>query len=75
MVLRMNGNPAIDNLRHYPAETVEELRGLLSAGALAQADPHRANFYELETGSHAFYIHVSPGTGKVLLLAAWSKGA
>ncbi|MDA2914221.1 MAG: hypothetical protein V3R29_03525 [Candidatus Acidoferrales bacterium] len=73
MVLRMNKKLAIDNVRNYPAETVEQLRRLLAAGALAHADPHRDNFYELENGSRAFYIHVYGD--KVLLLAAWPKRA
>lgn len=73
MVLRLNGNLRIENLRNYPAETVAELRQLLVAGALAQADPHRANFYELENDARYFYIHLSPMGGKVLLLASWLK--
>lgn len=73
MVLRLSENLTIDNLRQYPAETVEKLRALLAAGALAHADPHRKNFYELENGRQVFYIHVSPVGGKVLLLATWPK--
>lgn len=71
MVLRLSENLIIDNLRNYPAETVEKLRALLAAGALAHADPHRQNFYELQNGSRVFYIHVSPRRNKVLLLATW----
>jgi hypothetical protein len=73
MVLRLNGNLAIENLRHYPPELLEQLRSLLVAGALAEADPHRENFYELEDRTHGFYIHVAPARGKVMLLAAWPK--
>ena len=73
MVLRLNGNLAIDNLWEYPADTVEQLRTLLAAGALAQADPHRDHFYEIENASRMFYIHVSPRGGKVMLLATWPK--
>ncbi|MFQ5777826.1 MAG: hypothetical protein ACE5IP_07445 [Terriglobia bacterium] len=73
MVLRLHDNFEIDNPRHYPADTVEKLRGLLAQGELAHADPHRANYYELENGSRVFYIHVSPASGKVLLLATWRK--
>lgn len=75
MVLRLNGNLSIDNLRHYPADVIDELRTLLATGVLAQADPRRDNFYELENGLRVFYIHVSPRGGKVLLLASWAKGA
>ena len=72
MILRMNGPFRIENLRHYTSETVEEVRRLLVAGAMATADPHRKNFYDLQTENGFFYIHVSP-TGTVLLLACWRK--
>lgn len=72
MTLRLNGNTRIDNLRDYPAEVVEKLRGLLADGAKAYPDPHRKNFYDLENGSRMFYIHVSP-SGNVWLLATWLK--
>lgn len=71
MVLRMNGNLRIENLRNYPAETVESLRALLAAGTSAHPDPHRNNFYELVNGARVFYIHIPPVGGKVLLLATW----
>ncbi len=73
MVLQLKDKPAIDNLRNYPEETVEKLRLLLAAGALAHADPHRQNFYELENGSRIFYVLVTPDTHKVVLLATWRK--
>ncbi len=73
MVLRREKNLTIEDLRNHPAETIEKLRGLLAAGALAQADPRRPDFYELENGSQVFYIYVSPNNGKVLLLATWTK--
>lgn len=73
MTLRMNDALIIENLRNYPAETVAQLRSLLQAGASAQMDPHRENFYELENGARVFYIHVSPVSGKVWLLACWPK--
>jgi len=72
MVLKMNGPLRIDNLRRYPSETVEALRSTLVAGAIAAADPHRKDFYDLEAGDKIFYIHLSP-TGTVLLLACWRK--
>jgi len=72
MILKMNASFRIDNLRSYPPETVEVLRGALVAGVIAAADPHRNNFYDLEAGDKVFYIHLSP-TGTVLLLACWRK--
>ncbi len=70
MRLRLEKAPVIENLRHYPAGTVEKLRGLLAAGAEALPDRHRKNFYDVKNGSEMFYIHVAP-SGKVLLLAKW----
>ena len=73
MVLRLNQHPTIENLRNYPAETVDKLRQLLASGAQAQPDPRRNDFYEVENGSRVFYIHISPVNGKVWLLATWLK--
>ena len=53
MLLRLNENPTIKNLRNHSPETVEELRGLLSRGATASLDPRRKNFYELDGGTIA----------------------
>jgi len=72
VILKMNGQFRIDNLRHYPSETVEALRSALVAGVIAAADPRRKNFYDLEAKDNIFYIHLSP-TGTVLLLACWRK--
>ena len=72
MVLKLNRSFRIDNLRRYPSETVEALRGALVVGATAAADPRRKDFYDLEAGDNIFYIHLTP-TGTVLLLACWRK--
>jgi hypothetical protein len=73
MVLRLNQQPNIEDLRNHSAETVEKLRQLLAAGAPARPDPRRKDFYEVENCSRVFYIHISPVNGKVLLLATWLK--
>ena len=65
----------IEDLRNHPAETVFTLRNLLSGGALLVPDPKRRGFYEVESGSLVYYIHVSRVTGNVLLLATWPKDA
>ena len=75
MVLQMDERMRIEDPREYGADIVNDLRSLLAAGGCAQCDPHRENFYELENGSHAFYIHVSPINGDVVLLAKWSSGS
>ncbi len=73
-MLRFNGNLAVEDLRSHPPEIVEKLRKLLKDGTAANRDPHRENFYEVENGSHVYFIHVLPATGKVFLLATWDKG-
>lgn len=72
MLLHLSGNPRIDNLRNYPADVVEKLRELLTAGAKAYPDPRRKEFYDVENGARMFYIHLSP-SGRVWLLATWLK--
>ena len=72
MILKLNGPLHVDNLRHYPSETVATLCNLLTSGAAASPDPHRQNFYDVEAGDKVFYIHLSP-TGTVLLLACWRR--
>lgn len=79
MILRLNGKDSksgkliIENLRHYPAELVEKLHRLLAQGVEAQPDPRRKGFYDLDGGTRVFFIHVSPVSGSVMLLASWPK--
>jgi hypothetical protein len=61
----------VDNLRNYPRDVVEKLSGLLTAGAEAQVDTHRKGFYDVYNGSRVFFIHISPVSGNVMLLASW----
>jgi hypothetical protein len=72
MVMRVEQEANIRDLRKHPTETVETLRQLLASGARVQADPKRPHFYELEHGGEVFYIYVSPVTGEILLLATWT---
>ena len=69
MTIRLHTPPSIENLRHYPAEIVDKLRGLLASGVKAIADRHRANFYDVVDGTRVYFIHISPVTNKVMLLA------
>jgi hypothetical protein len=73
MVLRLARRPIIEDLRNHSAETVENLRQLLAFGAPAYPDPHRDGIYEVQNHSQVFYIHISPSSGKVFLLATWLK--
>ena len=72
MLLQIKESSRIENPREYTAQAVEDLRGILAVGTEAQPDPQRENFYELENNNNAYYIHVSPITGNVILLAKWS---
>ena len=78
MVLRVKKQTKVENPRGYISKVVDELRNLLTAGARARRDPSRENFYEVENAKNVFYIHISPVTGNVVLLAKWpgqSQGA
>jgi len=72
MLLRLNGDPTIEDLRNHTMECVERLRTLLRAGAPARPDPRRPGFYDVEDSGRVFYIHITP-RGRVLLLATWLK--
>ncbi len=73
MVMRFDHEVNIENPRHHSEERVENLRRLLAGGARVECDPKRPDFYEVESGSDVYYIHISPVTGNILLLAAWPK--
>ncbi|HLI29511.1 MAG TPA: hypothetical protein VKV79_00245 [Terriglobia bacterium] len=72
MVLKLNGEVAIEDLWGRSPGSADELRALLSRGAFATTDPHRSRFYEIDSVSRSFYVHICP-SGKVLLLAVWPK--
>ena len=71
MLLKIKHRPDVDNLRNYPAEIINEFEELLLSGGLALADPKRKNFYDLENLGRTFFIHISPKTAKVMLIATW----
>lgn len=61
----------IEDPRNHPVDTINCLHELLAGGAELLPDPKRAGFYELHHESTVYYIHVSPVTGKIILLATW----
>ncbi len=61
----------LDPRGHSP-ETLLRLRQALILGAPATPDARRADFFEIQSGDQVFYIHFSPATQKVTLLATWS---
>jgi hypothetical protein len=73
MVANLRGNIQIEDVGNHPARTVTDLRCLLAGGASTTADPKRRDFYEIESDSTVYYIHVSPVSGKILLLATWQN--
>ncbi len=75
MRLQMREGSTIENPRSYANHAVESLRELLAAESHVQSDPNRHHFYQLEDDRNAYYIHVSPITGNVILLAKWTRQA
>lgn len=73
MVMKLDHELFIEDPRYPSLERVETLRRLLAGGARVEADPKRSDFFEVESGSDIYYIHISPITGKILLLATWPK--
>ena len=72
MTLKMK-EVKVENLRNYSGEVVDKLRGLLLGGAEADMDPQRRGFYDVYNGTRVFFIHVSPVSGNVMLLASWLR--
>jgi hypothetical protein len=67
---------AIEDLRNHPPEVVVALGRILASGAQVTPDPKRSNFFEVQTDSLVYYVHISPVTGKILLLGTWpAEGA
>ena len=64
MVMRCEREFEIEDLRNHP-------EGMI----LMEPDPKRPGFYEVESGETVYYIHVSPVTGKILLLETWPSEA
>lgn len=71
MWIRLNERPEIDNIHNYPQGVVERLTMLLKDGAAAEPDTRRKGFYDVTDGVRVFFIHISPVSGKVFLLASW----
>jgi hypothetical protein len=62
---------AIEDLGNHSLEAVRGLRACLAAQPKLMRDPKRKNLFELQGCSSIYYIHVSPVSGKVSLLATW----
>jgi hypothetical protein len=69
--MRWERDMQIEDLRDHPRELIAELEELLASGAPAIPDPKHPELYEIKSDAQVFYIHISPATGKVLLVATW----
>jgi len=74
-MIQIKGGTKVENPRQYEARAVEHLRQLLEMGAPGQRDPDRENFYEIEGQTETFYVHLSPMSGNVVLVAKWLRQA
>ena len=72
-MIQFKKGASVENPREYETVAVEQLRNLLESGSPGQRDPRRENFYEIESQSETYYIHVSPVSGNVTLLAKWIR--
>jgi hypothetical protein len=73
MMIQVKQGLRIENPRAYECGAVEQLRQILEAGSPAERDPRREHFYEIESLSGNYYIHISPVSGNVVLLAKWIR--
>jgi hypothetical protein len=70
--LELTEESKIDDPRGHSPETLRRLRQALASGAPAAPDARRVDFFEIQDGDQVFYIHVSPVSQKVTLLATWA---
>lgn len=63
---------AIEDPRGHSPEIVERLRQALASGAPAIPEARRPGFFEVHADEHVFYIHISPVTQRITLLATWA---
>jgi hypothetical protein len=70
--LELTAESKIEDPRGHSAETLLRLRQALACGAPAAPDARRPGFFEIPWGEHVFYVHVSPATQKITLLAIWT---
>jgi hypothetical protein len=62
----------IEDPRGHSAETLQRLRQALTSGAPANPDERRPGFFEVQAEDQVFYVHISPVTHRVILLATWA---
>jgi hypothetical protein len=72
-MIQLKQGARIENPRGYELGAVDSLRHFLESGSPAQRDPQREGFYEIEGEKETYYIHISPVSGTVVLLAKWVR--
>lgn len=73
--MKLENELHIEDPRHHSSRHVEALRRLLASGARAELDPKRTDFYEVASDSEVYYVHISPASGTITLLATWEAGS
>ena len=63
---------AIEDPRGHSREILERLRQALASGVPIIPEARRPGFFEVYADDHVFYIHISPVTQRITLLATWS---
>lgn len=71
-LLRLH-DPVVEDVGRYGREPAARLARALAGGVPFTKDPKRKRFYEVQVNNEHFYIHVVPGTRKVLLLLHWFR--
>lgn len=73
MIMNFGERVAIQDLGNHQAQQVVTLALQLAGDVEVQPDPKRKSFYEVEAGASVYYIHVSPVSGIIYLLAVWKN--
>lgn len=63
----------IEDPRGHSPETLRRLQEALTSEARVNPDSRRRNFFEVEAEDQIFYIHISPLTQRITLLATWAR--
>jgi len=70
--LELTAESKIEDPRGHSPETLRRLHEAIASGSPASPDARRADFFEIQSDGEVFYIHVSPVTQNITLLATWS---
>lgn len=54
---------------------MRRLHQAITSEAPAVPDERRPGFFEIQAGDQVFYVHISPVTQKITLLATWAREA